>query len=1074
MSSVDFEAVSYYKPSMLWRSAFACLLLALTLQAAGQSASSGEKPDPSKQAYVFQKIFNRIRYENDGTGTRESEAVVRVQSQSGVQEFGQLIFGYSAATETLEVSYVRVRKPDGRVLETPTTGGQDLAPEILQQAPMYSDYRQRHISVVSLQAGDTLEYRTVAHMNTPIIAGQFWYEHAFPRNSFVDEDRLEIDVPKSRELKLKSPDYKYEVQDASDRRTYVWSVKNLSPKRESDGGDEADFGPEDIKPDVQMSTFTDWQQLARWYAKVVEEQSIPDDSARAKAAELTRGATTASEKVQRLYNYVALNIRYVSLSFGVGRLQPHPGVEVMRNGYGDCKDKHTLLATLLRAEGIQSDAVLIHSFRKLDPDVPSPAQFDHVISAVHVGENLVWLDTTAEVAPYGLIFYSLRNKQALVASAESGGGLRRTPAEAPVKNVATVTIDGTFSEQGGLDANIDITAQGDSDVPLRQAFRQTAPARWEDLLKLLSARWAFEGDISEVHLGPLEDTTKPFHLTYHYHKAEYFQVPNFDAQFLPLPPLDLRRPPKHGKNSESIDVGPAIEQNYKAHFQYPPNYTLTLPPNFAMTRDYGDCATTYNSNKNQLDVKRTLILRVNELPESRRSDYESFRNVAAGVVTLGFAISRPAANQTTVAAGGTPEEWRKQAATAMRRDEFSTAADLLKRVVTQEPNQQEAWDDLGLAYAGMNNHEEAVRAFRKQIEVNAFHPRANDDLGTELQQLGKFDEAVSAYRKQLEITPSDKIAHKNLGLILAEQHRDHEARPELETAAAIAPDDPEVKMALAGVYDRAGEKEKAQALMKGLTGGGPAKSGADMFAQALRDDMDVNQTLRDARAVLDQIGNQFDSGDYNRIGPSAFSAMNLVALSWARIGWANFLQGENLEAMRYLTAAWTLSQSGVVANRQARALEKEGQRDKARHTYALAAATGGDEADISRQAVLRLSTSSTSAEQEISQAKTELIQANTVKLAGLNAKTGSAQFNLIFDNSSQPERAEFFAGDDGLRSLESGLRQKSFPVKFPDVSSIKIIRRGTLSCSSAGCSMLLQPTPSLQATENATASAPQK
>ena len=98
---------------------------------------------------------------------------------------------------------------------------------------------------------------------------------------------------------------------------------------------------------------------------------VIDDDVRKKAAELTRGATTLVEKTRRLYDYVARNIRYVSLSFGVGRLQPHAAPEVLKNGYGDCKDKHTLLQALLKAEGIQSYPVLISSYRELDPDVPS-------------------------------------------------------------------------------------------------------------------------------------------------------------------------------------------------------------------------------------------------------------------------------------------------------------------------------------------------------------------------------------------------------------------------------------------------------------------------------------------------------------------------------------------------------------------------------------------------------------------------------------------------------------------------------------------------------------------------------
>ena len=70
----------------------------------------------------------------------------------------------------------------------------------------------------------------------------------------------------------------------------------------------------------------------------------------------------------------------MSLSLGVGRYQPHASSEVLHNQYGDCKDKHTLLASLLEAEGLHASSVLINATRKLDPDVPSPSQFDHVIT----------------------------------------------------------------------------------------------------------------------------------------------------------------------------------------------------------------------------------------------------------------------------------------------------------------------------------------------------------------------------------------------------------------------------------------------------------------------------------------------------------------------------------------------------------------------------------------------------------------------------------------------------------------------------------------------------------------------
>src|SRR3984893_4777647 len=378
-----------------------------------QKTRNAKANSNSEEAAVFERILNRARFENDGRPVRETEAGVRIQSQAGVEEFGQLVFGYSSATEKLEVEYVRVRKPDGKVVVTPESTAQDFAPDVLKEAPMYSDYRQRHISVAALQPGDTLEYRTVIRVLTPLAAGNFWYEYTFPKGVVVNEDRLEIDIPKSREVKLKTPARKPEIQETGDRRVYTWVVKGIQPDRDKEKDEDEETGP-----DVQLTTFTDWKQVAQWYAKLQGERMTVDDTVRKKAQEIAKGADTPTEKARLLYDFVARNVRYVSISLGVGRDQPHAASDVLQNGYGDCKDKHTLFSALLRAEGIQSYPVMIHSTRKLDADVPSPAQFDHVITAARLGtgSGLTWLDTTPEVTPFGLILYQLRNKQAVVAS----------------------------------------------------------------------------------------------------------------------------------------------------------------------------------------------------------------------------------------------------------------------------------------------------------------------------------------------------------------------------------------------------------------------------------------------------------------------------------------------------------------------------------------------------------------------------------------------------------------------------------------------------------------------------------
>jgi tetratricopeptide (TPR) repeat protein len=1053
--------------------------------------SSTKKNDHSQEAAIFQRILNRARFENDGTGVEESEAVILVQSQAGVEDFGQLVFGYSSATEKLDVEYVRVRKPDGQVIATPESTAQDFAPDVLKEAPMYSDYRQRHISVAGLRPGDTLEYRTVTHIVSPLAAKNFWYEHTFPKGVVVNEDRLELDIPKDREIKLKTPTHSPEIQDKGDRRFYTWVINGIEPDRSKDKDkDEAT----DDTPDIQLSTFTDWKQIADWYAKLEEERLTVDDTVRRKADELTKGATTPEEKARRLYDYVALDIRYVSISLGVGRYQPHAAAEVMQSGYGDCKDKHTLLAALLKAEGISSYPVLIDSSRKLDQDVPSPAQFDHVMTLAHVrsnsGSDWTWLDSTQEVTPFGLILYTLRNKLAVVAAEGADGGVRRTPTDSPVKTYAHFGLDGKFTEFGALDATLEFTAQGDRDWPMRASYRRVPQARWDDFTKMVSANWGLPGDVDHVVLDPIEDTSRPFHLKYHLHIDRYFVVPSASTDFRPIPPLGAPAVRAADKSAEPLDIGPAGDVVYKIRLEFPSNYSVRTPLPVKMSRDYGDYSSSYSvtgvSGAQVLEGERKLDVKVNQISPSRRSDYDSFRNVTLSDTdqVLSCTILAPAGGtQKASAVQGTPGELHTAGLKALESKDYPDAIDLLQRAVNGDSNLKDGWFDLGRAYAGLNNHADAIGAFRKQIALDPNHKSANLELGMELQEAGKSEEAVDAYRKQIELAPYDQASHKNLGLLLAQMGRNQEAAGELEAAMAVPPEDPGTKLALAEVYTKLGQTAKAQDLMKGLTGSA-GESGSDIFAAALRPDIDAAQTENDAQQVLYDIGGQFDSGEFDRLGPSAFSAMKLVALSWARIGWAKSVRGEDLAGMRYLNAAWLLSGSGTVANRLGQAYEKAGQRDKAMHMYALAVAAGGAGVEDSRDRLAKLAGDPNAASKQIADAKSEFAQLWTVKLDAIKTSgtpsaakagsksgstsgslsgstsgslSGSARCNLVFDSSPRPERVEFVEGDESLRSVGDQMREKDFPVRFPDASSIKIIRRGQVTCNASSCAVQLLP-----------------
>ena len=208
--------------------------------------------------------------------------------------------------------------------------------------------------------------------------------------------------------------------------------------------------------------------------------------------------STDQAKAQALYDYVcATNIRYIGVAFGIGRYQPHTAAEILANQYGDCKDKHTLLAAMLAAEGIQSDAVLIGAGVRFNEPVPSPAAFNHLITHLTLDGKPVWLDTTAEVAPFPACSSSSPARQAIARHSQHRTRHHRPhPARALAADSIVLDSSGSLDDTGVSTTRLVLTFSGDSAIVARAAFRQMQPAQYDQYVQVFSKAIGFSGTAS--------------------------------------------------------------------------------------------------------------------------------------------------------------------------------------------------------------------------------------------------------------------------------------------------------------------------------------------------------------------------------------------------------------------------------------------------------------------------------------------------------------------------------------------------------------------------------------------------
>jgi Flp pilus assembly protein TadD/transglutaminase-like putative cysteine protease len=1048
------------------RVAFVFVFLALTPIAAsaqqgpGAPSKTNTTPAAPKQAaanysqepFVIEQYSTVARFENDGTGEHDLTVRIHVQSDAGVQQLGELVFGYNSSNEQMDVHYVRVHKPDGTVVTAAPDAIKELTATVARDAPVYTDYKEKHITVPSLRPGDTLEYDIATRLVTPLAPNQFWYEHNFLEGTIVLDERLELNVPAGRTINLRSPDFNFEKTEANARTIYRWNRANLARPSEEEESKKKIKRPEPKPPAVQLTTFASWEDVARWYANLEHDRIQPSPEVSAKVQELIRGRAGELDKIQALYSYVSKNIRYVSLSFGLARYQPHSAGEVLANQYGDCKDKHTLLAAMLRAAGIQADAVLIPFTRKLDTSVPSPSQFDHVITAIPDGVDLIWMDSTAEVAPFRLLSAPLRNKSALLVPPDGAGKIVETPVDPPFLSTQRVEIEGQISDLGKLTAKLHYFLRGDNELAVRLAFRRTPETQWKQLGQTIAALDGIHGEVTNVKPGDPSDTQNPFELEIDYSQPNFLDWSSKKAK-LALPMLTVGLPNAAADNADPIKLGSPLDITMSLKLTLPSNFAARPPVAVAVARDYAEFKSSYHFADHVLAARRTLSFKMRELPASRTGDYMAFTRAVESDESQALMVENSETGAPAIPPSAKSDELLEAGAAALNSNNPRAAIPLFKRVVELDPKHKQAWNDLGLAQLRLGQFDDAASSFRKQIEVNPYDERAYDYLGIALQQQQKYAEAASAYQKQIEVNPLDVLAHAALGALYLEQHKYAEAVPELDKATILSPDDAGLQVSLGQAYLNTGEKEKALAAFEKGAELSQTPMVWNNVAYALADhNLQLDRAQRYAESAIAAVDASLRNIDLSHVSLDELNQVGSIGTFWDTLGWVYFQKGDLATAERYIYASWALNQHGEVGDHLAQIYEKHGQKDDAIQMYALAlAATRPIPETRGRMSVLAGSDSKI--DELVSTAKPMLEKVRTLSAGKLLKEDAQADFFLLLSagtagsRAARVDAAQFISGSSKLRPFADRLRSLDYGAVFPDDSPTRLVRRGTLSCS---------------------------
>jgi len=356
--------------------------------------------DPGAGAIMLLSSQDILCYP-DGANELWLHFVVKVRSQSGIDDIDKFFPEVSGLSRHPDLNRAHIIKPDGRVVaEDDRVDFEELAP------------------------GDLVElFYTIQDAPKPGLDGHSWSAHYFQHASPCLRSRVCLLAPKGSrfESRLHSIAIEPQVSTFGEWQLSTWEAEKLPALVDDDYGSAY----EERAAWIETSTVPSWDTIARWYDQAsrtrirstVEIRALAAalaDSARARSGLRAPAVAPDSVLIRAVMNFMQHNIRF-SWNDQESVYLPKAAAAVLEESRGECKDQAALVVSLLRELGIEAQLALAYPGDGMGVPLPS-THFSHAITRARTQEGRVyWLDPQVEhMLQFPHVFTEIEGAQALV------------------------------------------------------------------------------------------------------------------------------------------------------------------------------------------------------------------------------------------------------------------------------------------------------------------------------------------------------------------------------------------------------------------------------------------------------------------------------------------------------------------------------------------------------------------------------------------------------------------------------------------------------------------------------------
>ena len=528
-----------------------------------------------------------------------------------------------------------------------------MSPNI-QGAELISDAKYKVLHIPASDPGNIVGYEYEVD-EQPLFLQNIWN---FQETDPVRESHFSLQLPSGWEYKASWLNHPEVKPTQAGSNSWQWTVNDVNeirreplmpPMRGVEGQMIVSFFTSSGGPAPNANA--DWNAMGKWYANLVGERVDASAEIKQQVAALTASKTTSLEKMEAIAEFVQHDIRYVAIELGIGGIQPHSASDVFSHHYGDCKDKATLVRSMLREIGVESYHVVINAERgSVTADMPAHDGFNHVITAIKLPDGLtdssliatmqhpklgriLFFDPTNELIPFGQIGGYLQANYGLLVTPD-GGELIELPQQPSAMNSIRRTAQLTLDTTGTLRGEVKEVRLGERASSERRRLRTVSKDadRIKPIEELL-ANSLSSFHITHASLVNLYQTDQPFGFNYSFESVNYAKnagnlllvrprvIGNKGSGF-----LETKEPRKYPVEFE----GPASDTD-TFEITIPVGYAVdNLPPPVDADYSFASYHARTVVNGNVVGYTRTFEVKELSVPVNKAEDLRKFYRIIAG------------------------------------------------------------------------------------------------------------------------------------------------------------------------------------------------------------------------------------------------------------------------------------------------------------------------------------------------------------------------------------------------------------------------------------------------------------